>query len=156
MVDEEYKKSCTEVLEILSYLSKEDYKKIPTDVINALEYDKDLNYNFKYDVNRTLDEQGVLNTTKIIIAMFFRDYWATEKQRNIILNYEKNCRNKLEEEKRKEHNPNEIFKIKEDENNKKKANQALIEIKKEKWYKKVIRQYINKILKIFKIKQIKK
>ena len=37
MIDNEYKNACTEVLEIIKYIDKEDYNKIPKDFIYALE-----------------------------------------------------------------------------------------------------------------------
>ena len=110
MIDTQYMKSCTEVLEILKSISKEDYNKIPSDIINVLENSKDEKYYFKYDKNKTLDEQNVLGETKIIIAILFRDYWATEVQRERILKIQKEERQKIEDNKRIKFPPNEIFK----------------------------------------------
>lgn len=111
MVDTQYMKSCTEILEIIKYIPREDYNKIPSDIITVLENDKDEKYNFKYNINKTLDEQNVSKQAKIIIALFFRDYWATNSQREKILKMQKEKRQKLDSEKRVIYNPDEIFKI---------------------------------------------
>ncbi len=154
MIDTQYRKSCTEVLEILKSISKEDYNKIPSDIIKVLENDKDETYNFKYDINKTLDEQNVLKQTKIMIAIFFRDYWATDTQRERILKMQKEERQKLEDEKRMKFSTNEIFKKdipKIDVSEKKKFNEEpkiSIEIKKENF----ITKFINKLKSSFHIK----
>lgn len=109
MIDENYKKSCKEVIEILSYIPREDYLKIPNEIINVLENDKDENYNFEYNPKKTLDEQNVSKQAKTIIAIFFRDYWSNEQQRKIIKEYENAYIKKMEEEKKKKYNPNKIF-----------------------------------------------
>lgn len=138
MVDIGYKRSCKEVIEILSYISKEDYAKIPANIIKVLENDKDEDYHFKYNPKKTLYEQNVSKQARIIIAIFFRDYWANENQKKIIKENEKIYINKKEDEKRKKYNPNEVFK-----NNKTNINNSLqIEeislVKEEKWYQKII------------------
>lgn len=100
MVDISYRKACKEVIEILSYISREEYNKIPHEIIKSLENDKDDNYNFKYSPNKTLDEQNISKQAKTIIAIFYRDYWASEYQRKIIKEYEKFLCEKIEKEKK--------------------------------------------------------
>ena len=110
MVDIEYSNACTEVLEILKYISKEDYNKIPKKKIQVLEMDKNEDYIFKYDINKTLEEQNVSEKAETIIAIFFRDYWATEKQRIAILNSEKAYKAQRERELMEKYNPDNLFK----------------------------------------------
>ena len=85
MADIQYANAYTEVLDILKYISKEDYEKIPKSKIKVFEENSNKNYNFTYDENKTLDEQNVSEITKVIIAILFRDYWATKEQRYIII-----------------------------------------------------------------------
>lgn len=143
MVDTQYMKSCTEVLDILKHISKQDYNKIPSEVIEALEEDKDSQYNFSYDVNKTLDEQNVSKQAKTIIGIFFRDYWATPEQRKNIINIQNIKRQEIDDEKRKLYNPEKIF-----ENNKYNSedNSSLIEIKEERTF---IQKLIAKIKSLF-------
>lgn len=109
MIDIEYQNACAEVLEILKYVSKEDLEKIPKDMIEALEVDKNENYNFKYDINKTLNEQNISKKAKTIIAIFFRDYWATQHQKDVILVNERADRAKKEAELREKYHPDKIF-----------------------------------------------
>ena len=105
----EYEDAYAEVLEILEYVSEEDYKKIPKSKIELMKDNANKNHKFIYDPNKTLDENGVLELTKRIIAVIFRDYWATEKQRKIIYEIQNYVRMKDDAEKRKKYNPDNIF-----------------------------------------------
>lgn len=110
MIDLEYCNACTEVLEILKYIPREDYDKIPLKKIEVLKMDRNIRHIFQYDVNKTFEEQGVSEKARLILAVFFRDYWATERQQEMILAKENTDRNKLEEEKREKYNPDDLFK----------------------------------------------
>ena len=141
MVSVEYANAYSEVLEILKYISKEDYEKIPNSKIELFETNHNKEYIFKYKPNKTLDEQNVSKTAKAIIAILFRDYWATEIQKEKIITKQNYDRKQLEEKKKERYNSDNLFK-----NNEKKINLdgtkqeqklALIEINNIKWYKKV-------------------
>ncbi len=141
MVSVEYANAYSEVLEILKYISKEDYEKIPNSKIELFETNHNKEYIFKYNPNKTLDEQNVSKTAKAIIAILFRDYWATEIQKEKIITKQNYDRKQLEEKKKERYNSDNLFK-----NNEKKINLdgtkqeqklALIEINNIKWYKKV-------------------
>lgn len=96
MVTNEYKVAYSEVLEILKYISKDEFNKIPTDMVEMFRANATNNYNFVYNPNKTLQEQNVSEIARYIIAILFRDYWATEIQRQKILtkqNYERQKRN---------------------------------------------------------------
>ena len=49
-------------------------------------------------------------TAKTIIAILFRDYWATSEQKSKILKYEKYVTIKEEEIKKRKYNIDDIFK----------------------------------------------
>ena len=98
MADIQYANAYTEVLDILKYISKEDYEKIPKSKIKVFEENSNKNYSFKYDENKTLDEQNVSEITKAIIAILFRDYWATKEQRYVIIKKQQ----EIKEQKQKE------------------------------------------------------
>ena len=148
MIDENYKKSCKEVIEILSCIPKEDYAKIPNEIIKVLENDKDENYNFEYDPRKTLDEQNVSKQAKTIIAIFFRDYWSTPEQRKKIKSFQSNKRNIIEEEKRQRFDSENLFKTKsvineELERNKEKSSIIV-------YRKNIFSKILNKIKNLFK------
>ena len=96
MADIQYANAYTEVLDILKYISKEDYEKIPKSKIKVFEENSNKNYHFTYDENKTLDEQNVSEITKVIIAILFRDYWATKEQRYIIIKKQREAREEQE------------------------------------------------------------
>lgn len=151
MVSVEYANAYTEVLGILKYISKEDYEKIPNSKIELFETNQNKEYKFEYNPNKTLDEQNISKRAKAIIGILFRDYWATDKQREKIIAKQKYDRNKLEEQKRKKYNPDEIFMIKQDNSiisttKNIKENLEIAEYKEQKWYKKIL----EKILKVLK------
>lgn len=141
MISVEYANAYSEVLEILKYISKEDYEKIPNSKIELFETNYNKDYIFKYNPNKTLDEQNVSKTAKAIIAILFRDYWATEIQKEKIISKQNYDRMKLEEERKARYNSNNLFKNNEKriimDNTEKEEELALIETSDIKWYKKV-------------------
>ena len=95
----EYANAYSEVLEILKHISKEDYNKVPKQKIELFETNANKDYVFTYNPGKTLNEQNVSKTAKTIIAILFRDYWATETQKEKIIAKEKCDRDVLEEQK---------------------------------------------------------
>lgn len=104
MVNNKYGVAYSEVLEILKHIPIEDYNKIPKNEIELFEAYADHNYTFNYDTSKTLEEQNVSDITKGIIILLFRDYWATEIQRNKIIAKQNYDRMKLEEKKKAKYN----------------------------------------------------
>ena len=102
MENEEYAVACTEVLEILNYISKEDYNKVPRDVIQD-------DIVFLYNPWKDINEQKMSETGRVMLASFFRDYWATDEQRNKIKAFQNNKRYQIEEENKQKYNT-DIFK----------------------------------------------
>ena len=96
MADIQYANAYTEVLDILRYISKEDYEKIPKSKIKVFEQNSNKNYSFKYDVDKTLEEQNVYEIAKMIIAILCRDYWTTNEQRYIIIKKQREAREEQE------------------------------------------------------------
>ena len=111
MVDIKYANAYTEVLEILKYISEEDYNKIPKNKIELFQTNANNDYPFTYTPEKTLNEQNVSKIAKGIIAILFRDYWATNIQKEKIITKQNYDRHILEEQK-KEFNPNDVFKRK--------------------------------------------
>ena len=103
MVSVEYMVAYSQVLEILKYVSKEDYNKVPKDLINVFKDNCYKNSDFKYDPEKTLQEQNVSKLARTIIAVLYRDFWATDNEREIIINVQK-------QERLKQKDYNDIFK----------------------------------------------
>lgn len=106
MVNTEYKIAYREVLEILKYISREEFNKVPQDMLEMFKNNASNENQFIYDQNKTLQEQNVSEIARTIIAILFRDYWATENQRQKILDKQNFDREKMKEEM---YSPDNIF-----------------------------------------------
>lgn len=98
MVNIEHKIAYSEVLEILKYISKEEFNKVPQDMLEMFKANAINNNEFVYNPRKTLQEQNVSETARTIIAILFRDYWATENQKEKILKKQNYDREKIKEE----------------------------------------------------------
>ncbi len=141
-MEDNYSKAYKEVIEILKYVPEESVNKIPQTMLDTFKTKMDKEYNFIVDINKAFEEQELLEETKAIFANIFRDYWATPYQKERIEAKEKYDRQKIEEEKKEKYNSDDIFnkinkvdikEIKEESNN-----NLPIEVKKEKFYEKII------------------
>ena len=94
-------KAYAQVLEILNHIKLEDYYKLPKEIVKALEVNKEDDKSFKYNKEKDFLEQEMLSETKLILAIFFKRYWATDDQKAKIRVYEVNKITAIEEEKKK-------------------------------------------------------
>lgn len=143
MMEKIYSNAFSEVLSILAYIPAEKYNKIPEDLIKVFEENSNDEYQFIYNPKLTLTQQEVSYEAKLIIAILFRDYWATDIQKEKILLKEKYNLQQVEEEKKNIYSIDSIFKDK----RKKINNVAIIEYKESKW-----RRMINKIKNLLNLK----
>ena len=142
-MEDNYPKAYKEVIEILNFVPKESVDKIPQTMIDTLKKKMDETHDFKVDINKSFEEQNLLDETKAIFANIFRDYWTTPYQKKKIEAEEKYDRQKMEEEKKTKYNPDDIFNKKNKLDNEGKieesnTNNLPIEVKKEKFYEKII------------------
>lgn len=146
MVNIEYSNAYSEVLEILKYISVEDYKKIPKSKIEIFQKNANKDYIFKYTPEKTLDEQNVSKRAKAIIGLLFRDYWSTERQRDMIIRKQNFERHRIEEHKKALYNIDNIFENKKEpmqgnkEDKENKINELVVY--KESLFKKCIKKII--------------
>lgn len=110
MVSIEYANAYSEVLGILKFISKEDYEKIPNSKIELFLTNQNKEYIFEYNPNKTLEEQNVSKRTKAIIGLLFRDYWATNEQKEKIIKKQNYDRQILDEQKKSMYDVENIFK----------------------------------------------
>lgn len=99
-----YRNAFTEVYEIISYLDESEYNKIPREIISVIEDNRNKDYEYFLDESILFEEQEMLPETKAILFNFFRDYLSTKEQKEKIIKFQINQRNRLEEEKRKKYN----------------------------------------------------
>ena len=76
-------KACTEVLEVLKYIEKEEYDKIPPDLIQFFEDNCDKSHKVDFEARKPIEENNLLKETYSLLAVLYRDYWATAEQRII-------------------------------------------------------------------------
>ena len=133
-----YAKAYTEVLEIINHFSEDEYKKIPKEKIDFYEKHKDRKYDFKINPNIDLAEQNISRKANAILVSLFRDYFATAKQKEILKNLLQQNQEKLEKEKYLKYNPDNIFNKCNSNINESKDKVALVEIKNEVWYRKIL------------------
>ena len=142
-MEDNYSKAYKEVIEILKYVPQESVNKIPQTMIDTFKAKLDDSYDFQVDINKSFEEQELLDETKAILANIFRDYWATPYQKERIEAKEKFDRQKAEEEKREQYNPDNLFKKKqsvEEVINTEDYNEKLpIEVKKDNFYQKILK-----------------
>lgn len=142
MVTTEYKIAYAEILEIIKHISKEEQDKIPSDMMEMFKANASENSNFIYNPQKTLQEQNVSEIAISIIAILYRDYWATKEQKQKILNFQNREREKCKAEK---YDVNNIFKKKneeesvlEDEFKNTTTEKYLVTVKKQNFIQKII------------------
>ena len=123
--------ACTyvEVLEILKHIPKEEYNKIPQEKIIFYENNKDKEYKFFYNG----DNKVISRKAKTILINLYKNYIANLEEKTKIEEILKLNDIKLEIQKQKKYNVNELFK-----NKIKEQYTSLIEVQqKQKWYIKI-------------------
>ena len=110
MIINTYAKAYVEVLEIISHFSEKNYKKIPRDRIEFYEKNKDLNYKFKINPKIELNKQHISKEASAIIVNVYKDYFATEEQKEKINEILKINENRAEQEKKVKFNKDDLFK----------------------------------------------
>lgn len=140
--NEEYARSYTEILEIFKYIPENLIKKIPESMIKRFYQNMDKNHFFLYDIKKNFEEQKISHLTTIIFANLYINYWASEKDKNRINEYDKKILIEKEQEKLKKYNPNEIFNRRNEINNKTKEEKSLIEIENKSFFRKIIDKII--------------
>ena len=75
---------CSEVLEVLKYCPKRYINKIPTNMKMLLNDNKDFNHKIKINPNESIFNQPIIEETIIMIFIIFRNYWATQKEKEEI------------------------------------------------------------------------
>ena len=94
-----YASELKEVYMIINTLEDDDYNKIPKITIQAIEENMNEDYEYEIDENIKLEDNPMLEGTKEILFNLYRDYLATEEQKQKIINMQKEDRLKLENNK---------------------------------------------------------
>ena len=101
----------TEVYDIINHFESNLYKMIPLEFIDFVEQNKDNNYNTEIDFSKSINEQNILQETKVILAIIYRDFICNTKLRQKLNAYDFNI---LEAKKREIYNIDFLFRNKKD------------------------------------------
>ena len=141
MIKIQKNKAYTQVLEVLNFIKPEDYYKVPKELVCALEMNKDEEDTFKYDSSKDFLDQNVSSEAKLILAIFFKRYWATDDQKQKIRSYEINKMSEIEEEKKKIFPQNVISEEVAQKRIEEKKNSQLAVMEEKSWIKKLISKF---------------
>lgn len=131
MVEEN--KRLVEVECILRKLDADYINKIPKEIWDYIEKNKDKEYLFDYDETKNLNEQNLSIDTISILTYINIKYLLDEQHKKEMLKILREDMAFTEQEKAKNYTTNELFKDKQQI----KQEIALLEVKEEKWYKKI-------------------
>ena len=103
---------------------------------------------YEYNITiETFDGRTMLDETAAILAILFRDYWATEKQKDKIINYHNTQREKMANEIKEKYDPDNVFNrrnVEQEKTKETKEELAVVEFKEN-----IFKKFINKIKAIF-------
>ena len=131
----EYEKCLVQLDEVLNHLSNKDLKKIPYEILKGIKEQKDKEYMWKYNENKQLKEQELDRKTIALLSYLNTEYLLNDEQKELMRKIHKLNEQTLEKEKMKNYNSYDLFKN--NRSNDMQYNNALIEIKENKWYKKI-------------------
>lgn len=99
-------KSYKEGYYILNMLPEDIKKKIPNKIQDFIIENMDTNHEITY---KDIYENNLLDDTNILLAIIYKDYIATERERMIIKAKEDSVKRSIEEEAYEKYNPNNLF-----------------------------------------------
>ena len=110
MQDLQFLNALYQVSEILNYDEYNLKERIPKQLISYIESNKSKDYNWTIDNNVSLEKQNLLQTTKVILTVLYREYICNNNEREeldrVLMENEIRYQNELKEK----YNPDNIFK----------------------------------------------
>ena len=101
--EKKYLKAYVEVETVLLTLDDSLKKKIPQNVMKALAENKDKEYIFVYDFNKTIDKQDISTEAKIMLAKIYKDYLCSDEEREKWKEFDLFRLTKIEEHKKQKY-----------------------------------------------------
>lgn len=81
MKENNYHKALTEVYIIIEHLSKDLKAKIPDRFIKFVIANKDENYVFKFNKNEPIQNQKLLEETKVLLTVVYREFLCSQEEK---------------------------------------------------------------------------
>lgn len=140
------KNAYSEVYAIINLMSLNLRNKIPENILKNIDDKRDKSNNVKIsDINKYI----ISDDANKLLAVLYKNYYATEEEKEIIDVKEKCMFQKEQTKLRQKYNPDDLFKKNDNlQNNFNEVNEnvQLVEYKEQKWYQKIF----DRILSIFK------
>lgn len=81
-MEDNYPKAYKELYEIIKNISSEDLSKIPKEILQTIIDQKDDDYKFEF--NGDIDNSNLLEETRVLLAVIYKNYWTTPEERKRI------------------------------------------------------------------------
>lgn len=81
-MEDNYPKAYKELYEIIKNISSEDLSKIPKEILQTIIDQKDDDYKFEF--NGDIDNSNLLEETRTLLAVIYKNYWTTPEERKRI------------------------------------------------------------------------
>ena len=108
----EFRKSITEVLDIINHMDKIYVDKIPKKFKEFLNENSLSTYNPKLDHSKSLEELNLSKDAKKILGVIYWKFWCDESQKIKFMKKLKQNEIEFEKKARQKYNPDNIFKKK--------------------------------------------
>ena len=143
-MEDNYRKTLTEVFDIINHSEQEIKNKIPKKLLEYLKNNIKKDYIVNIDYNDYNWDKKIKQDTREILALIYRDYLVSSEERYQLLQEEKEYEKRNEQELREKYNPDDIFKRKQQKEpiNNAVNNLQLIEIKETPWYKRLYQKIV--------------
>ena len=109
-MEEVYENAFSEVYEILAHLPISYVSKLPKKFLEFIEQNRNKEYVYHADMNKSLSEQNVSIETKAILSNLYRDFWTSKEEREEILEREAKEREKYQKEIEEKYSYDNLFK----------------------------------------------
>ena len=141
-MDEIKVQTLSELYCLLNYFPKIYLDKIPEKLLDLIKGFCNKKYFIEVDTTKTLEEQNISDETKNMLVVFKYNYWASEyEKQNIIEKLNENEKN-YQEELREKYNPDNLFKDNKIQTNEKCVSMVVykepIFIKIKNWFKRIL------------------
>lgn len=83
MTNNTYPNALKEVSDILENTDEELLNRLPENFIEFIHENMNTNYKSNIDFNVDIDKQNLLYETSAILSLIYRNYWATDEEKNI-------------------------------------------------------------------------
>lgn len=99
-----------ELYEILSFMDKQSVMKIPINILNTINEQRNPKYQTRIDKNDIFNENNVSKETIDLLCYLDYHYWMDDSKKAEVDRIRKQKFQEDDDKKRKQYNPNDIFK----------------------------------------------